>query len=103
MKTLHKITAIVALILLSIFLYNCKPPSPGLGQLFQNPPEEAKPWVYWYWRKASVSKDAITYELEAMKEAGLGGAYLFTVQGADDPPLYEPVAEQLTPYWFELV
>ena len=41
---------------------------------FLNPPESAKPWVFWYWMHGAVSKEGITADLEAMKEVGIGGA-----------------------------
>ena len=75
----------------------------GLHELFTDPPASARPWVFWYWIKAAVSKEGITADLEAMKKNGIAGAYLIPVQGPEDPPLYEPVAEQLSPAWWELV
>lgn len=63
----------------------------------------AKPWVFWYWMQASVSKEGITADLEAMKEAGIGGAYLMPIKGATNPPIFTPVAEQLTPLWWDMV
>ncbi|MGN6539567.1 MAG: glycosyl hydrolase, partial [Ginsengibacter sp.] len=41
----------------------------NLKKEFQSPPEPAAPWVFWYWYHASVSKDGITADLEAMKES----------------------------------
>ncbi len=78
----------------------------GRGELrkdFLEPPGQARPWVFWYWMNASVSKEGITADLEAMREAGLGGAYLMPIRGAQDPPQFEPPAVQLTPHWWELV
>src|SRR3954451_12494945 len=49
---------------------------------FKNPPQEALPWVFWYWIVAAVSKEGITADLEAMKAAGIGGAYLMSISGA---------------------
>lgn len=74
---------------------------PNLAMAQQN--ENAKPWVLWYWVKAGVSKAGITADLEAMKENGIGGAYLVSIQGADPTPLYHPPAVQLTPEWWEMV
>ena len=74
-----------------------------LKKLFQSPPHSAKPWVIWYWMNAAVSKEGITADLEAMKQAGIGGAYLMPIKGATNPPMFTPVAEQLTPYWWGLV
>ena len=44
---------------------------------FANPPDEAKPRVYWWWLNSQVTKEAITRDLEAMKAKGIGGALLF--------------------------
>ncbi len=76
---------------------------PNLQEIFQNPQESAKPWVFWYWVKASVSKEGITADLEAMKENGIGGAYLIPVQGAETPPLLKPPVEQLSPEWWQMI
>jgi len=65
--------------------------------------KSAKPWVFWYWMQASVSKEGIRADLEAMKEAGLGGAYLMPIKGAANPPLFTPVVEQLSPAWWDML
>jgi hypothetical protein len=77
--------------------------SVNIDSIIQNPPESSKPWVFWYWMKASVSREGITTDLEAMKEAGIGGAYLFTIKGPTNPPLIDPPVEQLTPEWWEMI
>jgi len=91
-------------ILLFLLLLSCQNSKQfNLEELFRNPPESAKPWVYWYWMHASVSEEGITADLEAMKENGIGGAYLFFILGPADPPLFTPVIEQLTPEWWKMV
>lgn len=65
--------------------------------------DDSKPWVYWFLTDASISKNGITTDLEAMKENGIGGAYLFTIRGEASPSLYEPTVEQLTPEWWEMM
>lgn len=65
--------------------------------------ENSKPWVYWYWMHSAYSKQGITADLEAMKEAGIGGAYLMSVKGPTDPPLIDPPIVQLSKEWWELV
>ncbi len=76
---------------------------PNLHEAFTNPSESTKPWVFWYWIKAAVSKEGITADLEAMAENGIGGAYLIPIQNVEEPPLYEPPVETLTPEWWEMV
>ena len=74
-----------------------------LENAFRHPPAAAKPWVFWYWMQASVSKAGITADLEAMQEAGIGGAYLMPIKGVANPPLMEPPVAQLSPQWWEMI
>jgi hypothetical protein len=53
--------------------------------------------------RGAVSREGITADLEAMKAAGIGGAYLFSIQGVDDPALFDPPVAALTPAWWALV
>ena len=75
----------------------------SLEQYFQHPPASARPWVFWYWMQASVSREGIRADLLAMKAAGIGGAYLMPIKGAANPPLIDPPVEQLSPAWWEMV
>jgi hypothetical protein len=43
---------------------------------FANPPEQTKPWCYWYWISDNISKEGITKDLEAMKRFGIGEALI---------------------------
>ncbi len=74
-----------------------------LKKNFLNPPDEAKPWIFWYWMQASVSREGITADLEAMKKAGIGGAYLMPIQGPANPPYINPPVEQLSKPWWAMV
>ena len=47
---------------------------------FSSSTQSAKPWVFWYWLHGAVSKEGITADLEAMKEVGIGGAYLMQIK-----------------------
>ena len=51
----------------------------ALREGFENPPQEAKPHVWWHWMNGNVSKAGITADLEAMASAGIGGAQVFDV------------------------
>lgn len=39
---------------------------------FVDPPDSARPGVYWYFMDGNISKEAMTADLESMKEAGIG-------------------------------
>ncbi len=51
----------------------------GLAQGFAAPPDEARPWVYWFWKNGNVSRAGITADLEAMARVGIGGFILMEV------------------------
>src|SRR5437588_124084 len=93
------------LYLLAMMLIVAVESAPGadLEAVFRHPPEAARPWVYWYWMNAAVSREGITADLEAMKQAQIGGAYLMPIKGATSPPLIDPPVEQLTPQWWAMV
>ena len=74
-----------------------------LRKAFQSPPASASPWVFWYWYQASVSREGISADLKAMKEAGIGGAYLMPIKGPANPPLMDSVVVQLSPQWWAMV
>jgi hypothetical protein len=74
-----------------------------LEQLFKHPPQSAKPWVFWYWMQAAVTKAGITADLEAMKQVGIGGAYLMPIKGVANPAWITPPVEQLTPEWWAMI
>ncbi|WP_162915311.1 glycosyl hydrolase [Paraflavitalea soli] len=82
-------------------------PADTIGRLtddfFQQLPASARPWVLWYWMQAGVSKAGITADLEAMHEAGIGGAHLVCIKDTTSPPLFNPPIRQLTPEWWGMV
>lgn len=75
----------------------------ALVHKFLSPPEEAKPWVFWYWMNDAVSKEGIKADLIAMLENGIGGAYLMPISGATDSPFIQPPVVQLTPLWWDMI
>ncbi len=74
-----------------------------LEKNFLNPSASAKPWVFWYWMNAAVSKEGIATDLEAMKQVGVGGAYLMPIKDTSSAIPFQPTARQLTPEWWRLV
>lgn len=50
-----------------------------LRESFLHPPESARPWVYWVWMDGNLSREGITADLEAMKQAGIGGVIIMEV------------------------
>ena len=93
------------LLVLSLLVFSCEQRQNKTAKEFQplSTVDDTKPWVYWFLTDATISKKGITRDLEAMKENGIGGAFLFTIRGAAEPSLYEPVTVQLTPEWWDMM
>lgn len=53
---------------------------------FRNPPDSVKPWVFWFWINGNISREGITKDLEAMKQAGIGGVLWMEVSGPNWAP-----------------
>jgi hypothetical protein len=70
----------------------------SLAEKFENPPVEYRPCVWWHWMGSNFRKEGITKDLEAMKEAGIGGATIFnissSVQNSHVPMENNPWPEQ---------
>ena len=54
-------------------------PVGDLANAFLAPPDSTRPYVLWMWMGSNVSKHGITADLEAMKDAGIGGATIFSL------------------------
>ena len=52
---------------------------------FVQPPEDARPWVYWYFMDGNLTREGMEADLAAMKRAGIGGAIYLEV-GIGIPP-----------------
>ena len=53
----------------------------GLESSFKSPPDNARPWVFWFWINGNISREGITKDLEAMKRVGIGGVIWMEVSG----------------------
>ncbi len=51
----------------------------ALRRDFESPPPAARPWVYWYFMDGNMTAEGMTADLEAMREAGIGGAIFLEV------------------------
>jgi len=51
--------------------------NPQLEKQFQTPSDETSPWVFWMWLRTDSTFEAITKDLEAMSQTGIGGAILY--------------------------
>ncbi|MDR3791781.1 MAG: glycosyl hydrolase [Terracidiphilus sp.] len=65
---------------------------------FTNPPNGARPRVWWHWMNGNISEEGIKLDLEWMQRAGVGGVTIF--EGAINTPQVVPHRLiYMTPEW----
>lgn len=76
-----------------------------LEQGFLTPPDQAKPWAYYWWVNGNVDEATIKRDLEQMKRKGFGGLLLFDSRGYHDDhlPPPPPRMEFMSPEWRKLL
>lgn len=71
--------------------------SDSLRQVFQNPPDEAKPRGYWIWPHGNFDYSTIRSELEEFKAKGLGGVDIFDIGIANPKNVIPPGPAFMSP------
>ena len=78
--------------------------------VFRNPPDSAKPLVYWFWMGRNVTAEGITGDLEVLKASGFGGTTMCNLADCCTPWPYEighGLNPDMVPYvsdsWWKLV
>ncbi len=71
---------------------------PTLEQGFLEPPNGARPRVWWHWMNGNVTKEGIRSDLEWMHRIGIGGFQNFDA-GLSSPQIVEKRLVFMTPEW----
>jgi hypothetical protein len=79
------------------------PSADALESGFRNPPNAAKPRVWWHWMDGNVSRDGIQKDLAWLNRVGIGGVHNFDAAlggpGRETPALVDQRIAYLTPPW----
>ena len=100
MKTIFRISAILAIVA------SCSSPhfdSKELSMLkdcFNNPPQSAKPMVWWHWMNGNITPEGLRNDILWMHRAGIGGFHVFDA-GLDTPQMVEKRLDYMSPEWKE--
>jgi hypothetical protein len=65
---------------------------------FQEPPDSAKPRVWWHWLNGNVTKEGITADLEWVKRVGIAGMQMFD-GSLGTPQFVDKRLVWMTPEW----
>jgi len=69
-----------------------------LAQQFVDPPQSARPRVWWHWLNGNVTKEGIDKDLDWMKAVGIGGLQNFDADLAT-PVIVDKRLVYMTPEW----
>ncbi len=75
----------------------------NLKDIFFSPQEQHKPLIIWQWMDGLVTKEGITRDLEAFKEAGLAGVQNFQIGGPNQIRIGNPDNAIGSENWKELI
>ena len=93
-----RLTSTVFALLLAAGYVMAQNPSDPLKSGFQNPPNGARPRVWWHWMNGNITKEGITADLEWMHRAGLGGFQNFDA-ALQTPQVVDKRLAYMTPEW----
>ena len=97
-RTMRLGLAAAIVVMLGTWLASAQNSGDALARGFQNPPDSAKPRVWWHWMSGNVTKEGIKADLEWMKRVGIGGFQNFDA-GLNTPQIVEKRLVYMTPEW----
>jgi hypothetical protein len=86
--------------LLGTWILRAQTKDDPLARGFADPPDSAKPRVWWHWMSGNVTKEGIKADLEWMKRAGIAGFQNFDA-GLQTPQIVANRLVYMTPEWKE--
>jgi hypothetical protein len=93
------ITIIFLLLLLPALMFGQTETLKSLAEKFNAPTGEYRPHALWHSMGVNISKEGMNRDLEAMKESGIGGVYIFNVGGVIDNPKWKERTWRSDYYW----
>src|SRR5664280_450692 len=90
--------AVLLTALVGAWIVSAQNSGDALERGFQNPPESAKPRVWWHWMNGNITKEGIKLDLEWMKRVGIGGFQNFDA-ALNTPQVVEKRLVYMTPEW----
>src|SRR5208337_4004436 len=95
---LRKLTCAIVMLLIGAATALAQSKTDPLKTGFENPPEGARPRVWWHWMNGNISKEGIKLDLEWMHRVGLGGYQNFDA-ALSTPQVVPKRLAYMTPEW----
>jgi alpha-L-rhamnosidase len=90
--------SLVGLTLFALAAHGQNASADSLATGFKNPPDSAKPRVWWHWMNGNVTKEGITADTEWMKRTGIAGMQMFD-GNLGTPQFVDKRMVWMTPEW----
>ncbi len=94
----RKLIFAVMVLLLGVSIALAQSKFDPLKSGFENPPEGARPRVWWHWMNGNITKEGIKLDLEWMHRVGLGGFQNFDA-ALQTPQVVDKRLVYMTPEW----
>jgi hypothetical protein len=94
----RKLVSAAMLLLLGAGVALAQSPADPLKSGFENPPNGARPRVWWHWMNGNITKEGIKLDLEWMNRVGLGGFQNFDA-ALGTPQVVDKRLAYMTPEW----
>ena len=72
-----------------------------LAEGFINPPQSARPMVWWHWMNGNITRDGLRKDIEWMHRIGIGGFHVFDA-GINTPKIVDERLEYMSKSWREV-
>src|SRR5215472_11671343 len=89
---------VFAVLIFALTCLRAQNSSDSLKQGFENPPNGARPRVWWHWMNGNITKAGIKLDLEWMHRVGLGGFQNFDA-ALNTPKFVDKRLVYMTPEW----
>jgi len=90
---------VIAISLASICSYQQAATSGDLD--WPEPEMVNRPGAYWWWMGSAVDKENLTWNLETLRQAGMGGTTIVPIYGVDG--YEEKYIKHLSPEWVDMM
>ena len=95
------VVVVLAAQAINSFCHAAPPDSDALLRGFRDPPDMARPQVWWHWMSGNVSLEGAKLDLAWMRRLGLGGVHTFTGGGLGEPHVIDPPVDFMGSQWRE--
>jgi hypothetical protein len=92
---------LICIVLLFFTFFNVQAQTARTDLLWPPVTKEAKPYTRWWWLGSAVDKEGLTYRMEEMAKAGMGGVEITPIYGTKG--FEKKFIDFLSPAWMEIL